>query len=200
MSDGENGSNGATRERLLDIIVQSIAEVGAERTTYRSVAERARVSIGTVQHYFPEKRLLLREALYHMHRLSLRYRVTDNELQGAAALEARLLAGLPVDEERRALWPFYIEYWAQATRDTAVREAHLGRWNDIANEWKRLLGDQDGLTPADIDDIVSVMVPLQFGLTVQGLINPKYNSADRVSALVHRALYAMLHTPLPPSE
>lgn len=53
----------ATTESLLDATVQSLIEVGYLATTTRGVAERAGVSQGAQQHYFPTKAALVEAAL-----------------------------------------------------------------------------------------------------------------------------------------
>jgi AcrR family transcriptional regulator len=45
----------ATRERILSAVVESIAEVGFQRTTAAEIAQRAGVTWGAVQHHFGGK-------------------------------------------------------------------------------------------------------------------------------------------------
>jgi len=48
-----------TRRRVLDAAEQHFAKHGYEPSTMAEVAERARVSVGTLYHHFPDKRALL---------------------------------------------------------------------------------------------------------------------------------------------
>jgi AcrR family transcriptional regulator len=53
----------ATRERLLAAVVESIAEVGFQRTTASEIARRAGVTWGAVQHHFGAKNGILEAVL-----------------------------------------------------------------------------------------------------------------------------------------
>ena len=52
-----------TRRRILDAVVQSIAEVGFQRTTATEIARRAGVTWGAVQHHFGAKGGILEAVL-----------------------------------------------------------------------------------------------------------------------------------------
>jgi len=49
----------ATRERILAAVVESIAELGIQRTTASEIARRAGVTWGAVQHHFGAKHGIL---------------------------------------------------------------------------------------------------------------------------------------------
>jgi AcrR family transcriptional regulator len=53
----------ATRERILAAVVESIAEVGFQRTTASEIARRAGVTWGAVQHHFGAKHGILEAVL-----------------------------------------------------------------------------------------------------------------------------------------
>lgn len=79
----------ATRAALLDATIASLAEVGYAATTTRGVAERAGVSQGAQQHYYPTKAQLVDAA------------ITRLAEQVAAAIIANPPAG-KTDRERLA--------------------------------------------------------------------------------------------------
>lgn len=56
----------ATTERLLDATIECLAELGYTATTTRRVAERAGVSQGAQQHYFPTKAALVDAAMVRL--------------------------------------------------------------------------------------------------------------------------------------
>lgn len=56
----------ATTERLLDATIECLAEDGYVATTTRRVAERAGVSQGAQQHYFPTKAALVDAAMVRL--------------------------------------------------------------------------------------------------------------------------------------
>src|SRR5829696_8799707 len=56
----------ATRQRLLDAAVAELVERGYAGLTTPGVAQRAGVSRGAQQNYFPHKRTLVAEAVRHL--------------------------------------------------------------------------------------------------------------------------------------
>ncbi|MCX6399982.1 MAG: TetR/AcrR family transcriptional regulator [Propionibacteriales bacterium] len=56
----------ATTEKLLDATIECLAELGYVATTTRRVAERAGVSQGAQQHYFPTKAALVDAAMVRL--------------------------------------------------------------------------------------------------------------------------------------
>jgi AcrR family transcriptional regulator len=105
------------RARLTEVLLTVVAEAGLEAATVRTVADRAGVSIGTVQHYFKTKDDMLRHA----------YRTVGQELgdraeqraEGAGswkeAIREILLELLPLDERRAALYRVSVAFAARAT-------------------------------------------------------------------------------------
>lgn len=191
-----NGS--AVRARVIGCFIDCVVESGISGATYRAVAARAGVSIGTVQHYFPEKQSLIEEALLEMHERSRR--AAPAPLDGWREVEARLLRGLPLTEERQGLWPFYVEYWAQATRDPAVRDFHLARWERIAAMFLDTLeGNRPSLddlpvlqAPTRLEDVVDALIALQFGLGVHATIHPERYSPERLRRLLQLTMRSLL--------
>ncbi|MDA0183491.1 TetR/AcrR family transcriptional regulator [Solirubrobacter phytolaccae] len=105
------------RARLTEVLLDVVAEAGLEAATVRTVADRAGVSIGTVQHYFKTKDDMLRHA----------YRTVGKELgdraearaEGATswkeAIREILLELLPLDERRAAGYRVSVAFAARAT-------------------------------------------------------------------------------------
>lgn len=105
------------RARLTEVLLAVVAEAGLEAATVRMVAERAGVSIGTVQHYFKSKDEMLAHA----------YRTVGQEIgdraearaEGAGswkeAIRAILLELLPLDERRAAGYRVSVAFAARAT-------------------------------------------------------------------------------------
>jgi TetR/AcrR family transcriptional regulator, transcriptional repressor of bet genes len=192
------------RERVVDAFIECVVEFGIDGATYRAVAERAGVSLGTVQHYFSDKQAIIKEALLEMHRRSRRRRLAPG-VRGARAVEARLLRGLPLTPSMRKIWPFYIEYWSQATRDPEVREFHVARWNQIAATLKEELEEESGQdlndSHLDAEDIVAALIALEFGLGANATIHPGMYPADRARYLLRLVMTALLaHGDLDPPE
>jgi AcrR family transcriptional regulator len=124
----------ATRSRLLESAVTCLAELGWSGATVSVVAERAGVSRGATQHYFPTREDLFTAAIDHMADVRL-----AEILREAARLPAggahrtrdvvRLLVGLYTGPLFRAA----LQVWAAAAVSPQLRElvllleARLGR-------------------------------------------------------------------------
>ena len=68
----------ATRAALLDAVIECLVEVGYARTTTRTIAERAGVTVGAQAHYFATKTDLVAEAVER-----LASQISDELLQQA---------------------------------------------------------------------------------------------------------------------
>lgn len=87
----------ATRAALLDATLESLTERGWAETSTRSIAERAGVTQGALQHHFPSKAALVEAALDHMMR----------ELATAS-----LAISKPEGTERERIEAFLDDLWA----------------------------------------------------------------------------------------
>jgi AcrR family transcriptional regulator len=130
----QQGRGWATRSRLLESAVTCLAELGWSGATVAVVAERAGVSRGATQHYFPTREDLFTAALDHMAEVRL-------------AEILREEAGLPADGGQRTrdvvrllvrlytgpLFRAALQIWAAAAASQVLRdlvlplEARLGR-------------------------------------------------------------------------
>jgi AcrR family transcriptional regulator len=164
------------RRRLLtEAVYAVISTQGFEAVSLRDVAERAGVSMGTVQHYFPTKRQMLSFALSHM-----RERVLARLQTATAALReptrrdlirAATAVMLPVDPAGREEACVNIAFFSAATVTPAYAEQLRDGYGriltvSIANfrEAARLGELRDGIDP-------DVEAPALYFLT-QGLIGP----------------------------
>jgi AcrR family transcriptional regulator len=124
----------ATRSRLLESAVTCLAELGWSGATVAVVAERAGVSRGATQHYFPTREDLFTAALEHMADVRL-----AEILRAAARLPAggehhtRDVVGLLVRLYTGPLFRAALQVWAAAAASEPLRdlvlplEARLGR-------------------------------------------------------------------------
>ena len=84
----------ARRRKLLDAVVQLVAEVGPERVQMRDVAERSGVALGTAYRYFSSKDHLLAAAMSDWQE-----RLAERVLAESAGRAPR-----PVDTDWLAIW------------------------------------------------------------------------------------------------
>lgn len=131
----------ATRERLLDACVDSLAEVGWHGTTVVAVAARAGVSRGAAQHHFATRGELVGAAME---------RVGEGVIEGLRAdtadvpREERVLRTLEVITD---LWDDRIgraamQLWIAASTDPTLRELVLPLERRLSADLESLLIDQ----------------------------------------------------------
>ena len=185
---------------MIEAFTECVAEVGIEKATYRLVAERAQVGLGTVQHYFPNKSEMINEALMVEHRASQRRHETiEPGVQPrnlTDAIEQRFARSLYLTEEEQAMLPFYIEYWAHASRDPSLRTFHHDRWAQVEADVRDQLASgiadevlQPILNPADI---AATLIALISGLNTNIALHPVQYPADRVRSILHAVTNALL--------
>lgn len=130
-----------TRARLIDAVVESIAEVGLARTTAPEIARRAGVTWGAVQHHFGSKDGMLLSVLDDSFR-RFAERLEGISIEGTS-LERR--AALFIDRawehfgsaHYRSTYEILIHYLGREdSRDWRDRMSH--DWDRI---WRRLFAD-----------------------------------------------------------
>jgi AcrR family transcriptional regulator len=120
----------ATRQRLLEAAIESLAEHGWAGTTVVVVAERAGVSRGAAQHHFPTREALVTGAVAFMSEMRAgSIEALPDEGERDTEVVLRILFGLYSGPVFRAA----LQLWIAAAADEALRtqiaplEAELGR-------------------------------------------------------------------------
>ncbi|GAA1108725.1 TetR/AcrR family transcriptional regulator [Kribbella jejuensis] len=123
----------ATRQRLLEASVESLAEVGYAATTVSVVAARAGVSRGAAQHHFPTRADLFAAAVEYMTEVRLaEIRAQASRLPSGARRTEAIVAML-ADVYTGPLFKAALHLWVAASTEEALRrqivrlEAHVGR-------------------------------------------------------------------------
>jgi AcrR family transcriptional regulator len=172
----------ATRERLLEATVASLAESGLARTTVATVAARAGVSRGAAQHHFPTRADLVTAAIRHM---------TDVRLA-----EVRAAIGDPPAGSNRTRWAleqiagFYtgtlfkaaLHVWAEAAVDADLRTQVVPLERELAREAYRLavlLLGVDGEDP-EVRTLVAGVLDLARGLGLADILTDDKQRRERI--------------------
>jgi AcrR family transcriptional regulator len=172
----------ATRERLLEATVATLAEYGWGRTTVATVAARAGVSRGAAQHHFPTRGDLVTAAIRHM---------TDVRLSGLRST----LAVLPDDPHRTrraldeivqlytgTLFKAALHVWTEAAVDPDLRTQVIPLERALAREGYRLavgLLDVDGDDP-QVRAVVSATLDLARGLGLADVLTDDAQRRTRI--------------------
>ena len=188
----------ATRARLLESAVSCLAELGWSGATVAVIAQRAGVSRGATQHYFPTREDLFTAALEHMAEVRLA------EIRGEAARSARLPAGAAVPTRdvvgllvRLYTGPLFraaLQVWAAAAASEALRElivpleARLGR--EAHRAAIELLGADESVP--GVREAVQATLDLARGLGLADTLTDDSRRRNRVLAQWAGMLDALL--------
>jgi AcrR family transcriptional regulator len=121
----------ATRARLLEAAIASLAELGYRASTVTVVAERAGVSRGAAQHHFPTREALFTAALEHV--AHVRAEQLRRQLDGLPAPSTADVVGLIFELFAGQLFRAALALWVAAASEPALREqivpleARIGR-------------------------------------------------------------------------
>ncbi len=172
----------ATRERLLEAAVASLAESGWARTTVATVAARAGVSRGAAQHHFRTREDLVTAAIRHM---------TDVRL-----CELRITLEIPPDGSNRTRWALdrlaglytttlftaALHVWAEAAVDARLRAQVIPLERALAREAYQFavtLLDVDGDDPR-VRTVVAGTLDLARGLGLANILTDDARRRSRV--------------------
>jgi len=175
----------ATRARLIEAAITSLAEIGYPASTVAVVAERAGVSRGAAQHHFPTREALFTAALEHV------AKVRGDELQAEVAHLSQdrkpdtitvvdLVFGLFSGQ----LFQAALALWAAAASEPQLRdqivplEARIGR--EIHRMVVRLL-DVDESLPG-VRETVQATLDLARGLGLANLLTDDSKRRSRIAA------------------
>jgi AcrR family transcriptional regulator len=116
------------RIQILDAAAVVISERGVDAARLADIAEAAGVSLGLVQHYFRHRERLFAEVFRReSERITVTWRaVVDSEARPLERLVDYLRLCAPEGSSGAALafgpgWAFWLELWAKANREEAVR-------------------------------------------------------------------------------
>lgn len=177
------------RDTILRAAAECIAAEGLDGTSLKRIAEKADVSASLILYHFKNKKALALEA-WAFTLKSLRERQAELGVRGPSLrrLEALYEAFWLGAEGAMPPPSFWLEYWAQASRDEELRRRHLGRFEE--NHLLRLddihAEQEAGRFRSDIDAdlIADVLIALVWGFEIQ-------ISLDRESMPPERAYRAV---------
>jgi AcrR family transcriptional regulator len=185
----------ATRARLLESAIGCLAELGWGRATVSVIAERAGVSRGATQHYFPTREDLFTAALEHMAEVRLaEIKREAARLPAGSGHRTKDVVGLLVRLYTGPLFRAALQIWAAASASEFLRglvlplEARLGREaHKVAIE----LLNADESVPG-VHEAVQATLDLARGLGLADTLADDSRRRDRVIAQWAAMLDAMV--------
>lgn len=172
----------ATRDRLLDSTMASLAEVGWARTTVATVAARAGVSRGAAQHHFPTRADLVTAAIRHMtdvRTATVREALADPP---SGANRTRWALDQLVSLYTGTLFRAALHVWTEAAVDGELRDEVIPLERSLAREAYQLaiiLLDVDPAVPG-VRDIVAGTLDLARGLGLADILTDDSRRRARI--------------------
>jgi AcrR family transcriptional regulator len=180
----------ATRARLLEAAIASLAELGYHASTVAVVAERAGVSRGAAQHHFPTREALFTAALEHVtHVRAEELRRELDELPGDRPSTADIV-DLTFALFSGQLFRAALTLWVAAASEPSLREqivpleARMGR--EIHRVVVGLLGVDERMP--GVRESVQATLDLARGLGLANLLTDDSRRRGRIAAQWARTL------------
>ena len=172
------GTADQRREQMLHAALEVISARGYADTRIADVAERAGVSPALVIYYFKTKDQLLTEAIRYYE--DNWYAVGQSRMAGLSTAAQRLEEFVAMstlseaDPEPEGSWQLWLDFWAQAARNTevaGVRQKSDERWRDIIAALVQSGQEAGEFREIDVASFAVYLSTLLDGLTIQIALN-----------------------------
>ncbi len=179
------------RERIVEIVAEMLATVGAEKTTIREIARQSGYSRGFIEHYFHNKEELISKTIRWINERSLER--ADAALDGKTGLKAlRTFSelSLPLTPEVRNEWKIRMQFWGMA----AVSDEHRREQSKRIHVSEKIIlkyleqAQANGEIEAGIDllPLAHSLLHRLYGLGCNAILRPTYFTRQRqLQALDH---------------
>jgi AcrR family transcriptional regulator len=172
----------ATRDRLLEAAVASLAESGWARTTMATVAARAGVSRGAAQHHFRTREELVTAAIRHMTEVRLGEQRATLKAPPDGADRTRWALDRLTGLYTTTLFTAALHVWAEAAVDAGLRAQVIPLERTLAWEAYQLavtMLDVDGDDPR-VRTVVSGALDLARGLGLANILTDDTKRRSRI--------------------
>lgn len=176
-----------TRSHILEAALREFSRQGYDATGVAEICQAAGVSKGAFYHHFPTKQAVFLELL-EIWLGGLDTGISQALADAPSVPDAlrRMAALIPhIIHDAEGRLPMFLEFWMQASRNTAVWEATIAPYNRYEKLFADILrkGMAEGsLRPVDADCAARVIVALAVGLLLQSVLDPGGAAWDQVTA------------------
>jgi AcrR family transcriptional regulator len=163
----------ATRARLLEAAIASLAELGWTASTVAVVAERAGVSRGAAQHHFPTRESLFTAALEHVTALRAAEMKRElAELPAGARPDTAAVVELVMNLFTGTVFRSALALWVAAASEPQLREQIVPLEARIGREIHRVVVELLGVDErtAGVRETVQATLDLARGLGLANLL------------------------------
>ncbi|MGU3435686.1 TetR/AcrR family transcriptional regulator [Actinomycetes bacterium M1A6_2h] len=173
----------ATRQRLLEATIESLAQAGWNATTVGVVAERAGVSRGATQHHFPTREDLITAALEYMFDERTDVARREAELIPAGPGRTKIVVERLVEYYTGPMFKAALQVWTAASADPELRDRIVPLEEKFGRRAHRMAVENLGVDDSDpaVHRLVQATLDLARGL---GLADVLTDDAKRRSEVV----------------
>ena len=173
------------RDEITAVSALLISERGIEAVTFRELAKASGYSKGIIEHYFENKSDLVSASLdWANQRYYERANSAVKGKTGLAAIEARLLSTLPVNEAIRMEWKIRMLFWAMACVDPALNKEQQSRFSKTTShfmaELKVAVNNGEIVTNKELNLMAQRLLFKISGLSCAAVHNPKHYHLRRM--------------------
>ncbi|MCP3908348.1 MAG: TetR/AcrR family transcriptional regulator [Oceanicoccus sp.] len=186
------------REEIIDALVEVITEEGFVAATNRRIAERAKVSVGTVQYHFSTKAHLFEIVLQRCHQEFLLLVADDALLSGKLESRVNLFVVMSWRHYQSKLYLATIEI-LMATRSQREIVSLVELTEHQAVEQRRRIRQifpECQLDDRALSEVLTSTHVFLTGLTVETLLKPKLVNIGGYLRRCTRAMVVMLKAPV----
>ena len=188
------------RKDIARAAVNVIGVNGIENTRLIDVAREAKVTTGSITHYFEGKDAVMLAALDHVAQKILHLLQTPRDADVSVdALIEMASRSLPLDEEGQRDWRVWLSFFSRAVGDPSLARINNAYYDEFRlgisavlralQAEKKLRGNIDTITVAD-----SIITAVD-GLGVRAALDPARWTAERQTQQLKAMLLPLLPTP-----
>lgn len=187
----------ARRQEVVAALYRVAVRDGLARVSLRTVADEARLNIGSLRHYFDSQPELMRFAMRTMlDRVAERVRVRLDALDDAASRRARVDAAvallaelLPMDEARRDEVTVFLDFAALARTRPELYDLAAEAAAGTRGAARRVLASVTGARPDAA--AVELLTSLVDGLGINAVLHPDLVTPARAEKVLRGHLTAL---------
>lgn len=176
----------ATRQKILQAALSLFSQSGYDATGVAEICRAAGVSKGAFYYHFPSKQALFLDLLEGW-LADLDQQLASLQASHTSVPQAvyAMVDLMPqVFQAAGGRFPILLEFWTQARREPAIREAVIAPYRRYQDFFTRLI--EEGITAGSLEAVEArllsqVIVSLAVGMLLQGLLDPVEADWQRVA-------------------
>ena len=183
------------RELILSAAAACVAEEGIEGATLKKVAARAKVSTGMIAYYFKDKNHLMIET-FRNRAGGFRKRLAEQAGYEPDLQRLRKVFELSFQQGDTTVWPFWLQFSAQASREPELMPQHLERIATVRDDLRRCvaqaLATNNIGAPFEPNLVGDLFLVLYYGLGALAAAGGDVMPRERVEKLLELAIESHL--------